>query len=75
MEATVFGRKWRCMMDRGIVVVTVQEKNEKTGQMEPLVSHGYCLETGHVVPLQQDRPERIGAKWNAALQEFVLEAS
>ncbi len=49
-------------MDRGIIVVTVQEKNEKTGQMETLVSHGCCLETGHVVPLQQDRPERIGAK-------------
>lgn len=56
-----------------IIVITSKERNEKTGKVETVVSHGVEAETGRVVVLPCETPERIGAKFNAEFGEFVLE--
>lgn len=55
-----------------IVVLTVKEKNERTGREELLVSHGIDECTGRTVILPLEPPERIGAVFMAELGEYVL---
>jgi hypothetical protein len=56
-----------------IIVITSKERNEKTGKIETVVSHGVEAETGRAVVLPCETPERIGAKFNVELGEYVLQ--
>lgn len=55
-----------------IIVITVKERNSKTGREEVIVSHGIDEVSGRTVILPCERPEVLGAVWNASLGEYVL---
>jgi len=55
-----------------IIVVTTTEKNEKTGQMELLASHGVEESTGRQVVLPAEHPKDIGAHYSDELQSWVI---
>lgn len=55
-----------------IIVITIREKNKRTGQEELIVSHGINLHTGKTVILPCESPKQIGAKFNIAIGEYVL---
>jgi hypothetical protein len=56
-----------------IIVITSKERNEKTGKVETVVSHGVESETGRAVVLPCETPERIGARFDAELGEYILQ--
>jgi hypothetical protein len=46
----------------------------KTGRTERLVSHGYCVETGQSIIMQQVPPEQIaGSMYDTDIGEWVLQ--
>jgi hypothetical protein len=55
-----------------IIVITVKEKNQRTGQEKLVVSHGIDEYTGKSVILPCEPPERIGAKFDQEIGEYVL---
>lgn len=55
-----------------IVVITINERNQRTGRDELVVSHGIDEATGKTVILPCEPPERIGAIFNAEFGEYVL---
>ncbi|WP_336658050.1 hypothetical protein [Leclercia adecarboxylata] len=55
-----------------IIVVTTTEKNEKTGLMELLASHGVEEESGRQVVLPAEHPKEIGAHYSDELQSWVI---
>ena len=55
-----------------IIVVTTTEKNEKTGQMELLASHGVEELTGRQLVLPAEHPKEIGAHYSDELQSWVI---
>lgn len=55
-----------------IIVIAFKEKNQRTGREELVVSHGIDEHTGKTVILPCEPPERIGAKFNAEIGEYVL---
>lgn len=55
-----------------IIVVTTTEKNENTGQMELLASHGVEELTGRKVVLPAEHPKEIGAHYSDELQSWVI---
>lgn len=55
-----------------IIVVTCETKNEKTGRMETLVSHGVDMDTNLNVVLPWITLKEIGAVYNEELNEYVL---
>lgn len=55
-----------------IIVITINEKNDRTGRVELVVSHGIDERTGETVTLPCESPERIGATFNAEIGEYVL---
>lgn len=46
-----------------IELITFQERNERTGKMESLVSHGVDTNTGRNVVLPTQTPQELGAKF------------
>lgn len=56
-----------------IIVVTTTEKNESTGLMELLVSHGVEETTGRQVVLPVEHPKDIGAHYSDDLQSWVIQ--
>jgi hypothetical protein len=60
-----------------IIVITdwfpVYHQGRDTGKKEFGVSHGIEESTGKIIPLPQVSPNKIGAKWNLQLMEWVLE--
>ena len=57
-----------------ITVITLKEKNQRTGREELVVSHGIDERTGPTVVLPCEPPERIVAKFNAETGEYDLSA-
>lgn len=55
-----------------IIVVTTTEKNEKTGQMELLASHGVEELTGRQLVLPAEHPKEIGAHYSDELQSWLI---
>lgn len=55
-----------------IIVILCQSKNEKTGRMETLVSHGVNVDTGENVTLPWVPVSEIGATYNEEMGEYVL---
>jgi hypothetical protein len=55
-----------------ILVITIKEVNEKSGNLELIVSHGVNLVTDEIVILQQVHPSLIGAIFDYKLGEYVL---
>ncbi|MDU1652688.1 hypothetical protein [Leclercia adecarboxylata] len=55
-----------------IIVVTTTEKNEKTGHMELLASHGVEELTGRQLVLPAEHPKEIGAHYSDELQSWVI---
>lgn len=56
-----------------IVLITIQEKNERTGRTETVVSHGVDFDTGNNVPMSGGSPLSCGAVFNSELGEWVIE--
>ncbi len=56
-----------------IIVVTTTEKNESTGLIELLVSHGVEETTGRQVVLPAEHPKEIGAYYSDDLQSWVIQ--
>lgn len=55
-----------------ILVITVTEKNPKTGESKIIVSHGVDINTGKMVILPCEHPRDIGAVFSPEYNEFVL---
>lgn len=59
-----------------IILVTgwfpIYDKGIDTGKKEFVVSHGVDVDTGRDVILQSVPPERLGAKYNMEIGEWVL---
>lgn len=55
-----------------IVVIVVKEKNERTGRVETVVSHGVDYRTGKLVVMSGDSPESVGAVFNKEIGEYVV---
>lgn len=47
-----------------IELITVQERNKRTGKMETIVSHGVDTNTGRNVILPCETPQELGAKFD-----------
>ncbi|MDI6977282.1 hypothetical protein [Serratia sp. Se-RSBMAAmG] len=47
-----------------ILLYVVKEKNEKTGRVEEIVSHGINSETGQNVVLPWESPKALGAHYS-----------
>lgn len=47
-----------------ILLYVVKEKNEKTGRVEEIVSHGINSETGQNVVLPWESPKALGALYS-----------
>lgn len=55
-----------------IVVITMHERNPRTGRWETICSHGIDESTGRTVTLPSVTPQSIGAQFDAELNEYVL---
>jgi hypothetical protein len=57
-----------------IIVITSRERNEYTGKMETVVSHGIDLnDNDRIIVLPQERdPSLIGAVFDMDVGEYVL---
>ena len=55
-----------------ILVIAVRERNEKTGCMETIVSHGVDLVSGENVVLPNLPPAEVGAVWAPEVGEYVI---
>lgn len=55
-----------------IIVITAKERNKRTGVEEIIASHGVDEQTGRTVILPQDRPENLGACFDATIGEYVI---
>lgn len=55
-----------------LVVIANMERNQKTGRMETIVSHGVDMDTLQNVILPQESPESLGAKFDPDLGEWVI---
>lgn len=55
-----------------IIVITHFERNERTGDLEIIVSHGINTEDDSYVNLPSLKPEQVGAKYDPEVGEFVL---
>ena len=55
-----------------ILLITYTERNETTGRMETIVSHGIDLDTGRTVVLPQERPEQLGGVLDRDFGEYII---
>ena len=55
-----------------ILLIVYTERNETTGRIETIVSHGIDLETDREVVLPQERPEQFGGVLDRDLGEYVI---
>jgi hypothetical protein len=56
-----------------IIVVLCEEENERTGEMETVVSHGVDMDTMcHIALPCVSSPSQLGAKWDVDMQEWIL---
>lgn len=55
-----------------IIVITVQERNRRTGKIETIVSHGVDSVTLRNVILENTTPENLGAKYDPEIGGYVL---
>lgn len=58
-----------------IIVITSKERNARTGRDEEVVSHGIDATTGKTVIMSCDPIERIGARFDPELREYVLDVA
>jgi hypothetical protein len=56
-----------------VVLVTVQERNPRTGIMETIVSHGIDPDTLEITVLPPDRVQDIGARFDRQFDAYVLD--
>lgn len=56
-----------------IIVIVCKEKCKRSGRILEICSHNIDVDTGKIIILPNDSPERIGAKWDFEIGEFVLE--
>ncbi len=55
-----------------IIVITTTERNERSGRMEVLASHGIDQKTDRTVILPCEPPAAIGAVFDDAIGEYVI---
>jgi hypothetical protein len=55
-----------------IIVIVQSDLNEKTGRMEPVVSHGIDPDTGETHVLPHEPPQQLGAVFDETLGEYVI---
>jgi hypothetical protein len=58
----------RCL----IIVITIKEKNPRTGREELIASHGVDAVTGKNVILSCEHPEKLGAVYDDEIGEYVI---
>lgn len=56
-----------------ILVITCEEKNERTGKMELIASHGVDMSFGQTVCLPSEHPALLGAKHDPKRGGWILE--
>jgi hypothetical protein len=56
-----------------IMLITVREKNKRTGEEELVVSHGIDLETEKTIITSNEPPQFMGAKFDHDMGEWVLD--
>lgn len=55
-----------------IIVIVVKERNEKTGRIEEIVSHGIDFATDRNIVLPQESPSSVGARFDPDIGEYVI---
>lgn len=55
-----------------IICIVVTERNERSGNMEQIVSHGIDSDTGRHVVLPCDPPGTMGAVFDREMGEYVI---
>ena len=56
-----------------IIVITTRARNEATGRVEEIASHGVCEATDRPVTLSQQHPRDLGARFCNACGEWVID--
>jgi hypothetical protein len=56
-----------------LIVITVNEKDSRTGVERLVVSHGIDESTGKTVILPSEHPSALGAVFDADLGEYVID--
>lgn len=55
-----------------IIVIVIEERNERTGRMQKVVSHGIDEATGQTVIMSCGTPESVGAVFDHDIGEYVI---
>lgn len=63
------------MLQNDIIVIVTKERNPTTNREELIASHGIDSVTGKVVILPTDRPQDIGAEYDADIGEYIIRAT
>ena len=72
-DARLAANKFNVLSDPAmILLITYTERNETTGHMEMIVSHGIDLDTGRTVVLPQERPEQLGGVLDRDFGEYII---
>ena len=58
----------------GTIVITTFERDERTGRMTPVASHGVDARTGQPVTLPCLHPSALGAEFDPDLGEYIIAA-
>jgi len=57
-----------------ILVIVVKERNENTGKLEEIVSHGISIASGKTVILPSEHPSTLGAVFDPEIREYLIRA-
>lgn len=55
-----------------IIVIVVEERDERTGRIVQVVSHGIDETSGRTVPMPCGTPESVGAVFDPDIGEYVI---
>lgn len=55
-----------------IIVILTEQRNERTGQLESVISHGIATATDRRITLPNVPPFEVGARFSDEIGEWVL---
>ncbi len=56
-----------------IMLITLWERNKKTGRTELVTSHGVDVDTGRTIITSCDHPEKLGGRYDGEVGEWVID--